>query len=210
MPSDKSVGGILVVDEDRPSAARLVATLARAGYAASAAYGTAEAIRAIATTRWDLVVVDIKARAPEGLVLAGTLRDQFDVPLLFITALQDEVTARQATALGAISYLIKPEDLRQCIPTIGTALARAAELRRLRQSETQLYSALEQNRATGAAVGILVERLRLDREEAFETLRKQASSCRRTVSEVAEQLLSATESLNALDAAESQRQPRLR
>jgi response regulator NasT len=153
--------------------------------------------------------VDIKAPAPAGLAVAAILRKQFDdEALLFISVLKDEQTVRQAAAMGAIAYLVKPQDMRQIIPTIETALARAADLHRLRQSQTQLSSVVEQNRTTGAAVGILVERLRLDRQEAFETLRRHARSHRRSVSEVAEQLLSSAENVNTL--ARSKMQPRHR
>ena len=157
------------------------------------------------------MILDIKSPAPAGLAVAIALRKKFeDVPLLFISALSDEQTVQEAAALGGIAYLVKPPDVRQLIPSIQTALARAEDLRRLRQNEIQLASAVEQTRTTGAAVGILVERLRIDRQEAFETLRRHARSHRRTVSEVAEQLLSSVESLNALAGATSQTQPRRR
>lgn len=211
MPSDKTPIRILVVDADEPSAASLVAVLAAAGYSTSVAHGATEAATSIEAARPNLVAMDIKTPAPTGLAVAGMLRLQFDdLPLLFISALHDDQTVHQAAALGAIAYVVKPDDLRQIIPTIEMALARAEDLRRLRQNEIQLASAVEQTRTTGAAVGILVERLRLDRQEAFETLRRHARSHRRTVSEVAEQLLSSVESLNALAGATSQTQPRRR
>ncbi len=211
MPSDKTPIRILVVDADEPSAAALVAVLAAAGYSTSVAHGATEAATSIEAARPNLVAMDIKTPAPTGLAVAGMLRLQFDdLPLLFISALHDDQTVHQAAALGAIAYVVKPDDLRQIIPTIETALARAEDLRRLRQNETQLSSVVEENRTTGAAVGILVERLRLDRREAFETLRRHARSHRRSVSEVAEQLLSSVESVNALTGSTSQTPPRRR
>ncbi|MDB6092357.1 MAG: hypothetical protein JWN85_5141 [Gammaproteobacteria bacterium] len=204
MPGDKIAESILVVDDDLPSADALAAALVDSGYSASAAYGTTEAITALEATRQDLVVITIKAAAPLGLVPAGILRERFAVPLVFISALQDEQTVRQATALGAIAYLVRPQDVRQCIPTIETALARAEDLSRLRQSEAQLSAALQQNRTTGVAVGILVERLRLGRNEAFETLRENARSRRRGLIDVAEHLVSSAETLNEITRAGSQ------
>jgi AmiR/NasT family two-component response regulator len=88
--------------------------------------------------------------------------------------------------------------MRQCIPSIETAVARAEDLRRLRQRAAQLSLAVQQNRATGVAVGILVERLRLSRDEAFETLRRRARSRRRTVPDIAEQLVTCEETLNEM------------
>ena len=189
---------ILVVSQDELSANTLASALASAGHSASAVSGSPEAITALEAAKWDLVVIDADAQASEGLVTAGTLGARFDVPFLFIAKPQDDETVRQATGLGAIACLVKPQDIRQCIPTIETAIARAEDLRRLRLRETQLSTALQQNRATGVAVGILVERLRLSRDEAFETLRRRARSRRRTVTEVAEQLVASEEALNEI------------
>jgi len=189
---------ILVVDEHAPSADALVAALVAGGYEASAAYGTAEAIVAVRTVRFGLVVVDVKAPAPEGLVLGSTLCQQFDVPLLFLSALRDEETVRQATALGAIGYLVRHQDVRDCIPTIETALARVPDLKRLRQKEAPLSLDLKQHRTTGMAIGILVERLHLDRDEAYETLCRNARNRQRSVIDVAEQIVTSAEAVNEI------------
>jgi response regulator NasT len=47
------------------------------------------------------------------------------------------------------------------------------------------------------AVGLIMERRRLDRQQAFESLRSAARSQRRKISEVAEELLAAAELLNS-------------
>jgi DNA-binding response OmpR family regulator len=128
MSRDNTVRSTLVVDEDRPSADTLVVALAAGGYAVSAAYGAVEAIAALEAKRRNLVVVDVKTPAHPSLLLAFELRERFDVPLLFLSSAAEEETVRQATALGAIAFLVKPPEVIQCIPTIETALARAEEL----------------------------------------------------------------------------------
>lgn len=52
---------------------------------------------------------------------------------------------------------------------IHTALARSEELRELRRREAQLSEALQQTRAVSAATGVVMERLRLSRDQAFRT-----------------------------------------
>lgn len=81
-----------------------------------------------------------------------------------------------------------------------TALERAADLRRLRETEHQLSLALQQGRSVSLATGMLMERARLNRQRAFETLRKAARSRRRRLPEFAEELVVALEQLNAVDA----------
>jgi response regulator NasT len=195
--SENTARRVLVVDENRPWASALVAALDAAGYLASAVDGAVEAIAAVETARHALVVVGLGSAA-KGLFLAGSLHERFDVPFLFLSAWQDEKIVRRAIELGAIAHLVKPQDARQCIPAIETAFARAGDLWRLRQQTAQLSLALQQNRATGMAIGILMERLRLDRDHAFETLRRHARSHRRSVPDVAEQFLSSAETLNQI------------
>jgi AmiR/NasT family two-component response regulator len=76
-------------------------------------------------------------------------------------------------------------------------LEQDAEVGKLRESKSQLSMALKQSRATSVAIGVLMERLRLDRGKAFSVLRDHARSTRRRVSEVAEELLQSLERVNA-------------
>ncbi|MBV6475121.1 MAG: hypothetical protein MOGDAGHF_00638 [Rhodocyclaceae bacterium] len=57
--------------------------------------------------------------------------------------------------------------------------------------------ALNENREVSMAIGLLMERRRLGRQEAFEFLRTTARAQRRKIGEVAEEILSAAELLNA-------------
>jgi response regulator NasT len=198
METQKQRRRVLIVDDDRNINMILGEVLRYAGYDVVAAESPDEAIAAVAATRPDLAVLDIRMGGASGLELGATLRDDFGVPFVFLSALEDEATVRQATEMGAIAYLVKPLDMRQCLPTIEAAHARAAELRRLRQSETQLSTALQQGREISMAIGVLMERLRIDRDRAFERLRDDARASRRRINEVAEELLRCVERLNGL------------
>jgi len=187
---------VLIVDDDSNVALLLAEALRSAGCDVTAAESADEAVASVAGSRPDLAVLDINMQGSSGLDLGAVLRDDFGVPFVFLTLVNDEATVKKATAVGAIAYLVKPMDMRQCIPTIEAALARAAELRRLRQSETQLAKALQQGREISMAIGVLMERLRLDRDGAFDRLRDEARASRRRISEVAEELLQAVEKLN--------------
>src|ERR1700730_11107765 len=152
---------ILVVDDDRQLCDLLVEALGQAGYEVMAAQCANDALAAIATALPDLAVLDIKMPGISGLTLSELLRDQFAIPFVFFSGVDSEETVRQATLMGALAYLVKPLDMRQLIPAINAAVARADELHRLRQSESQLSDALQQNRGISVATGILMERLRL-------------------------------------------------
>jgi response regulator NasT len=191
---------ILVVDDNQALATLMVTQLVDAGYEAIAVESANEAIVEVSTSAPDLAVLDIVMSGKSGLELAGLLRDQFRVPFVFLSALNDSNTVQQATAAGALAYLVKPQDLRQFVPLVTAALARADELSHLRATESQLATALQQSRAISMAIGLLMERNRLDRDSAYATLRDNARSRRRSMSQVAEELLNATEQLNSYGA----------
>jgi response regulator NasT len=116
--------------------------------------------------------------------------------LVILSGLDDLDTAQQAAQIGAIAYLVKTSNPDHYLPAIHTALARSEELRELRRREAQLSEALQQTRAVSTATGVMMERSRLSREQAFERLRGLARTQRRRLSDVAEQFLNSVECLN--------------
>jgi two-component system, response regulator PdtaR len=196
----KSPRRVLIVDDDPHLCAILAETLRGANFEVTSAENVDEAIAAVATSRPDLAVLDIRMQGASGLDLGAVLRDDFGVPFVFLSLVDDEETVRRASEMGAVAYLVKPLDMRQCLPTIEAAFARAEELRRLRETESQLSTALQQSREISMAIGVLMERLRVDRDAAFEKLRDDARAKRRRMSEVAEELLQCAERINSFSA----------
>ena len=148
----------------------------------------------------DLAIFDIGMPGMSGLELAQHVRANTAIPFMFLSANGSTASVRQATANGAVGYLVKPIDFAQLGPAILAGLARGDEIRSLRESERRLSQALLHGRETGMAVGVLMERYKTDREMAFRALRDHARSQQRKVNDVAAELLSASESLNAFAA----------
>ncbi|MBZ0142806.1 MAG: response regulator [Rhodocyclaceae bacterium] len=188
---------ILLVDDDRLVLATLQSGLEQAGYAVQACSSAEEAKRVLALDNPDIAVLDIRMPGASGLDLARELGESQAIPFLFLTAYSEAEVVRKAAEYGAVGYLVKPVDIPQLVPAIEAALARAADLRQLRTTETQLQMALNENREVSMAIGLLMERRRLGRQEAFEFLRTTARAQRRKIGEVAEEILSAAELLNA-------------
>lgn len=188
---------LLVVDDDPIFAALLAEVLRRGGFQLTVASGVAEALAAIAVRRPDLAILDILLAEESGLDLATRLRDDFDIPFMMLSGLDDAETVQRANDLGALAYLLKATDARQWILTVVTALLHAAERQQLRVGESRFAHALTDNRATSMAVGVLMERQRVDRRQAFELLRARARAERRKIGEVAEELLQSVEKLNS-------------
>jgi two-component system sensor histidine kinase/response regulator len=140
---------ILVVEDDGVLALNLVDTLDELGYTVA---GTAtrgeEAIDLARRLHPNLILMDVGlAGQIDGITAAETIRDEHDVPVVFLTAHADEDTLHRATNLDASAYLVKPfkaPDLR-CV--IEIALHKHATDVRLRENERWLELTLQQRTA---------------------------------------------------------------
>ncbi|OXR50504.1 response regulator [Pusillimonas sp. T2] len=191
---------LLVVDDDRLVLATLSKGLKYAGFTVSEAYSGEQALQLLQDITPDLAILDISMPGVSGLDVARQLRANTQIPFIFLTAYGDEETVKEATESGAVGYLVKPIDTAQLIPAIKAGLARAADIVELQRSEAQLNHALESSREISIAVGIIMERARLDHEKAFQALRSQARRTRRQVQDLAKSLIAAHETLSQFDA----------
>jgi len=188
---------LLLVDDDRVVLATLADGLRDAGYHVEVAASAREAIEQIGKLPPDLAILDVRMPGMDGIELAQHIREHTQVPVLFLSAYGDLTLVRRACEHGALGYVLKPVDIPQLVPPIEAALIRSRELIRLRESEIKLNTALAVEQRTRMAVGVLMERQRLDRRAAFEALRRAARSQRRKITDVADEILNAAEALNA-------------
>ncbi len=192
---------ILIVDDDPLLLSFLTEVIGHAGYETVTASSGEEALTVVAAGEPDMALLDITMPGMSGLDLAARLKAETSVPFMFLSAVDDTESARQAAAHGAVGYLVKPVDAARLMPAFEAGLARADDIRQLRRTEVNLNAALVAGRETSLAVGLLMGKFQTDRNTAFEVLRDHARSSRRKINEVADQLLAAEETLNSLHAA---------
>lgn len=196
MNADKSARHILVVDDDRLVLASISRGLKQAGYRVSEASNGEDAVNAAEKSLPDLALLDVRMPGMNGIELGRLLREHAGVPFMYLSAYGQADIVTQAAEHGALGYLVKPLDIAQILPAVETALSRAAEIRKLRDKEGQLTTALAGSREVSMAVGLLMERHHLGRDEAFEALRSRARAGRRALPEVAREVLESSEKLN--------------
>ncbi|MBI3044205.1 MAG: response regulator [Betaproteobacteria bacterium] len=189
---------ILVVDDDRLVLATLAEGLRNAGYKVTGVTSGEDALGIVKRDAPDLALLDVRMPGMDGIELGRRLREQSGVPFLYLSAYGDQEFVTRAAEEGALGYLVKPLDIQQIVPSIEAALTRAQEIRQLRESEAQLNTALAGSREISMAVGLLMMRDRLNRDQAFDLLRANARSQRRAVLELARALLDSTENLNSV------------
>ena len=187
---------ILLADDDRVLRMTFANSLRLRHFDVVEAYDGKNAVEVGCDAQPDLAIMDFQLPDISGAEVARELQDKANVPSIFLSAYAEQEFVEKATKAGALGYLVKPIDFDHVLPTINSALKRAEEIKRLKNTETQLNTALEQGRETSVAIGILMEQHRITSEQAFDMLRGQARSQRRKLVSVATELVQAVNNLN--------------
>jgi two-component system, response regulator PdtaR len=190
-------GTILVVDDNRLVLATLSDGLKRAGYHVFDADNGDDAILIARTHRPQLALLDIRMEGKSGFDVAHYLRHQCGMPFMFLSAFSDEQTVAQVKALGAVAYLVKPLDIKQIVPAVEAAFAHLETTVAAPAAAAASSAAAATARDTSAAmaVGVLMHRYSLARDEAAQRLQRLAQEAGVTLHAQAELLLAAVEQL---------------
>jgi response regulator NasT len=192
---------ILVVDDDRLVLATVVAGLRQAGFDIIETDNGDDAILLARKHKPALAILDMRMQGKSGMEVARYLASHTDTGFMFLSAFGDSDIIDEATRLGALGYLVKPLDIKQIVPAVHAALERLMERgaaqphRVVRPATVQMTGS---TREQHVAVGILMERLRLDHDRAVEALRAQARSEGRSVEELAASMVEAANRLNSV------------
>src|SRR3954467_7790246 len=88
----------------------------------------------------DLIVLDLRLQAEDGMALARTLRDESAIPIIMVTGRREEADRVMGLELGADDYLTKPFSPRELLARIRTVLRRRrAEVRQGRPEGIRAY-----------------------------------------------------------------------
>jgi DNA-binding response OmpR family regulator len=129
---------ILVVDDDALLRRSLAFNLEQAGYRTSTAESAETALAQVRLDRPDLVLLDISLPVMDGLDAMRQFKEQFDLPVIFVTARRRELDEALGLELGGDDYITKPFDFNVLVAHIKAVLRRFE-----RPTATQIASALE-------------------------------------------------------------------
>jgi DNA-binding response OmpR family regulator len=125
----ESAARILLVDDEHSVQTLLAYPLRKAGYEVVAARDGREALDRFAEGRFDLVVLDIMLPKIDGIEVCRRLRSRSQVPIIMLTAKDDEVDKVLGLEMGADDYITKPFSVREFRSRVRAALRRSEMLR---------------------------------------------------------------------------------
>jgi len=142
---------ILVVEDEAIVALDIKSRLKRMGYDVVGVCATGEeAVVHVGRTRPELVLMDIMlAGDMDGIEAAGKIREEYGVPVVYLTAYADKQTLDRAKITNPFGYVIKPFEDRELLTTIEMALYKFEADNKMLLSERWLATTL---RSLGEAV----------------------------------------------------------
>lgn len=122
--ANSAVRRILVVDDEPMVREVLVGYLERDGYVVDEADNGTEALRLAATTKPDLIVLDVMLPEVDGFAVLSTIRKSSSVPVILLSARSEEPDRIVGLELGADDYVVKPFSPREVVARVRSVLRR--------------------------------------------------------------------------------------
>jgi len=136
----------------------------------------------------DLMVMDIKMPDLDGLSAAEQIAE-LKIPVVFLTAFNQQELVARATEVGAMAFLVKPFSPDDLLPAIEVAISRHQQLMQLEAEVSDLSERLETRKLVERAKGVLGVQMGLSEPEAFRWIQKAAMDRRIGMVEVAKTIL---------------------
>ena len=186
---------VLIAEDETIIRLDLKELLERAGFEVCAeARDGLEAVELARSEAPDVAVLDVKMPRLDGIEAARRILDERPIPIVMLTAYEQEELVSRAVEAGVFGYLVKPFREQDLVPAIRTARARYEELAALREEADSLSEALDARKVIERAKGLLMEREKLTEAESFSRLRKASQVSGRPMKVVAEALIATFES----------------
>lgn len=115
---------IFIVEDDRILNLGLQASLTEYGYYAEGVYTAKDAIEKLNVHRYDLVILDVNLPDLNGYELCKNIKALIEVPIIFLTAKDEESDVIKGFDLGADDYITKPFNLNIFFKKIDALLRR--------------------------------------------------------------------------------------
>jgi response regulator NasT len=139
----------------------------------------------------DLAVLDIRMPELDGIDAAKAINGIRPTPVIMVTAYcQDDLIERAADA-GVYAYLAKPVRPDELRSAIAVALKRFAERSEMADEIGRLKLTLQERKIIERAKGVIMRRLGLTEEGAYQRLRRESQNTRKSMAKIAQAVIEA-------------------
>ena len=127
---DDSTLRALVVDDDETFIDHITYLMHKMGYAVERSFDGLDALKRCQSSRFDVVVCDVRMPRLSGLSFLSNLSRATDAmpKCIMVSALDDNSLRRQALATGASAYLVKPIEAQALRDAVGAPKFDSAEI----------------------------------------------------------------------------------
>ncbi|HEY9697620.1 MAG TPA: GAF domain-containing protein [Trichocoleus sp.] len=163
-------GNILIVDDALDNLNLLYATLTQRGYEVRKAINGAMALMGVQAAPPNLILLDIRMPDMDGYEVCQRLKasqETRDIPIIFLSALDESLDKVRAFSLGAADYITKPFQTEEVLVRIENQLALQAAKAEIRRFNAELEQRVQQRTQE-------LQREIGERQRAEESLRQQA------------------------------------
>lgn len=136
---------LLIVEDEAIVALDLRLQLEGLGYEVTGVAASAEAaIELVDRRRPDLILMDVRLQgALDGIAAAELIRQDRDIPVIFLTSHSDDETVRRAARTAPYGYLTKPFQIKELRAGIEVALTKSRMERQLREADRWFAQTLQ-------------------------------------------------------------------
>ena len=129
------MANILLVEDDKQIIENLTEFLSTEGFEAEAVTGQSQALSEIQKKKYDLVLLDISLEEGNGFAVCSYIKQNTDIPVIFLTASGDEYSVVSGLDMGADDYISKPFRPRELVSRIHNVLRRTGKIQSVLQSK---------------------------------------------------------------------------
>ena len=118
---------LLIVEDDKAIVKSISEFLSGEGFVVDAAGGQREAIEKLETQQYDLALLDLSLADGNGYSVCSYIKSKGDMPVIFLTATDDEYSVVAGLDMGADDYMTKPVRPRELVSRIRSVLRRTGK-----------------------------------------------------------------------------------
>jgi two-component system alkaline phosphatase synthesis response regulator PhoP len=132
-------GKIMVVDDEESLVRLITYNLSKEGFSTVAAYNGNEALKLLEQEKPDLIILDLMLPGKDGLEICRDLRrEKISIPIIMLTARNDEIDRVLGLELGADDYVTKPFSVRELTARVKAVLRRKGDKTESDNSDLEL------------------------------------------------------------------------